>query len=128
MMTYHWTWKTVVILSYGIDTRRTLFLAPKDVSLREVNPAAQQIPLKGSGFVSGLRVLLVSGVLSGRPLLACMHHPQQHVMSLCLVLMLYSTLPSGSGTWRSGPWWIGLIAEGTSGYWIYCLLFAIYSF
>ena len=76
MITYPATWKTVLILSYDLDTSRTLCLVPTDVSLWDVNPAAERTLLKGSGLVSGRWVLLVSRVLADRPLLTCMSHPQ----------------------------------------------------
>ena len=75
MMTSPGTWKAVLILSHGLNISRSLFLMPTDVFLWDVNPAAEQTPLKGSGLVSCRRVLLVSRVLVGRPILACMHHP-----------------------------------------------------
>ena len=43
--------KTVFILSHDFDTSRTLFLEPTDVSFWDVNPAAEQTPLKSSGLV-----------------------------------------------------------------------------
>ena len=44
------TWKTVLILSHCLDTSRTLFLAPTDVSLWDVNSGPGQTLLKGSGL------------------------------------------------------------------------------
>ena len=53
-----------------------LFLVPTDVSLWDMNSAAEQTHLKGSSLMSGSWVLPVSRVLTGHPLLACMCHPQ----------------------------------------------------
>ena len=47
MMTYTGTWKSVLILSHGVYTSRTLFLWTKNVSIWDVNPAAEQTPLIG---------------------------------------------------------------------------------
>ena len=74
MMIYPGTWKTVLILSHGLDTSWAFFLLPTNVSLWDVNLTVEQNPLKDSGLVSGHRVLLVSRVLAGHTLLACMHH------------------------------------------------------
>ena len=52
MMTYPGTWKHVLILSNGLNNSGTL-LVQTDVSLWNVNPAAEQILLKGSDLVSG---------------------------------------------------------------------------
>ena len=114
-------WKTALILSISLNTSRTLFLMTTDVSLWDVNPAAEQTPLKGSGLVSYCWVLLMSRILAGHLFLICMCHPQLQVMLLCSESELYSMLPSGSETGRSGPWGIGLIAEGTLRYLTWCL-------
>ena len=81
MMTYPRMWKIILILSHGLDTSRTLFLVPTDASFWHMNLAVEQNPFKGSCLVSGRWVLLLSRILAGRPLLACMHHPQ--IQQLC---------------------------------------------
>ena len=70
------TWKTALILFQELNTSWTLFLVPTDVSLWDVNPAAEQTPPKVSGLVSRLWDLLESRVLAGCPLRASMRQPQ----------------------------------------------------
>ena len=74
MMIYPGMGKTVLILSSSLSISRTFFLVPIDVSLWDMYPKAEQIPLKGSGFESGLWVLLMSRALASCSLLACMHN------------------------------------------------------
>ena len=102
MMSYPRTWKTDLILTHGINTSRTLFLMPIDVFLWDMNSAADQTHRKGLHLVSGRWVLLVLTVLAGRPLLACMRHPQLQKSCHYVWNQSYILLSSGSRTGRSG--------------------------
>ena len=113
-MTYPGTWKTVLILSRGLNTSRTLFLVLTNVSFWDVNPAAEQTSLKDLDLVSGRWVLCFKGIswLSSSGLYVS--SPATTVMSLCSESELYSMLLSSLGTRSSEPWGIGLMAEGAS--------------
>ena len=113
MITYTWTWKGVLILSYDLNTSRTLFLVLIDVSLWDVYLEAEFVRSLNFACVKGTSWSSSSGLYASSP--------ATKVMSLCSKSELYSILPSGSGTGRYGPWGIGLIAEGTSGYQTWCL-------
>ena len=76
MMIYPGRWKTILIPSHGLDTSRTLFLVPTDISLCSAEGFMSWTPLKGLGLVSGCWVLLMSRVMAGCPHLACICHPQ----------------------------------------------------
>ena len=100
MITYPGTWKTVLVLSHGLNTSRMLFLVPTDVSLWDVNPVTKQTPSKGSCLMS---VQLMSRVLAGHPFWLICIIPSYNSHVTMFESELYFML-SGSGTRRSGPW------------------------
>ena len=75
MITYSGAWKTVLILSYSVDTSRRLFLVSRDYFSLRRELMILETPLKSSDLMSSRGVLLVSKVLPGHPLLACMRQP-----------------------------------------------------
>ena len=128
MITYLETWKTVLILSHGIDTCRTLFLVPIEVSLRS-EPSSWANFFKNSR--SRIRLLSSASVKdtgwsssSG----LCASSLASTVKSLCWESELYSMLPSCSGTGTSGSWVIGLMAEEALGYLKWYLFLRFISF
>ena len=115
MMTYPGTWKTVLIFSHSPDTSRTgtnrcfsLRCEPSSWTdsferFRSRVKSLSSVCVKGSGWSSSSNFYTSS--------------PATTVMWLCSESELYSMLLSGSGTGRSRPWRISLMAEGTSRYW-----------
>ena len=73
------------------------------------DPAAEQTPLKGSGLVSGLWVLLVSEIQADRPLLACMRHPQLQLSCHYVPNQSYilCTIWFGKKVWAIKEWSYG---------------------
>ena len=84
MMTYPRMRKTVLTPSHNLDASRTLFSVPIDVSLRDMNLAAKQTALKGSGLVSQVEFCLCQGYW------LVVIFSSITVMSLCLESELYS--------------------------------------
>ena len=73
-------------------------------------------PARAEGLVNRIGWWSFSGLYTS--------FPATTLMSLCLESMLLS----GSGTGTSGPWGIGLMAEGTSGYCTWCLFLQFITF
>ena len=129
MMTYFGTRKTDLILSQSLDTIRTLFRVPTDVSLlrRELGSWADSFERFRSGFRSlGSACVKDTGWSSSSRLYAS--YPTTIVMLLCSESDLYSMLPFSSETGRSGPWGIGTMAVGTSRYCTWCLFLQFIQF
>ena len=90
MVTHPGTWKSVLILSHTLDTRRTLFQGPTDASLETWTQQLSILLWKFQFLCQVIKSCLCHGYL-------LVVFPSTVVLSLCSESELYSMLPSSSG-------------------------------
>ena len=107
-------------LSHGLDTCRMLFLVSTDVSLWDMDPTAEQTPLKDLGLVSGW-VLLVKDTdwLPSSCLLCVIPSYNSHVIMFRIRAIFHVTIwLRNRKVWAMSDW-------SYSNYYYYCYYYCV---